>query len=120
MCVTSQLLKKEPSVLGIRNVRKGMEVMAIHNRDPLLNRLANALGRPRKTQEVERPQYSVQPQYEVLQTTTPDELVDVLEKQCEVIHTNFVKTTTAALTTTLRSCLSRSEERRVGKEWRYR
>jgi len=87
--------------------------MAIHNRDPFLDRLANALGRPRKTQGVERPTYSVQPQYKVLQDTTPDELVDVLEKQCEVIHTDFVKTTKADLTATLKSCLATHEGQEI-------
>ncbi|MGY0691464.1 LutC/YkgG family protein [Virgibacillus sp. FSP13] len=66
--------------------------MTIQNRDSFLGNLATQLGRKRKTATVERPNWSVGPQHRVLKNATPDELVDVLEKQCEEIHTDFVHT----------------------------
>ncbi|WP_077358531.1 LutC/YkgG family protein [Virgibacillus halodenitrificans] len=71
--------------------------MAIQNRDRFLNKLANNLGRPRRTEGVKRPEWSVQPQWQVLDGYSQDELVDVLEKQCKAIHTDFKLTTIAGL-----------------------
>ncbi|MBD1221026.1 LutC/YkgG family protein [Virgibacillus halodenitrificans] len=75
--------------------------MAIQNRDRFLNKLANNLGRPRRTEGVKRPEWSVQPQWQVLEGCSQDELVDVLEKQCKAIHTDFKRTTIAELPQTV-------------------
>ncbi len=69
----------------------------VQNRDSFLNNIAKNLGRERKTANVVRPNWKHQPQWKVLQNKSVDELVDVLEKQCKNIHTNFVRTTKASL-----------------------
>lgn len=74
--------------------------MTIYNRENFLNNIADNLGRPVRKQ-VERPVWKFQPQHEVLKDATPDELVEVLKKQCQNIHTSFVSTTTEQLATTL-------------------
>ncbi|WML51824.1 lactate utilization protein C [Neobacillus sp. PS3-12] len=63
----------------------------IQNRDQFLNTISKRLGRPRLT-AVEPPKWKFQPQYEVFKDTTQDELVDILEDMCDVIHTKFYKT----------------------------
>lgn len=67
--------------------------MNIQNRDRFLDNIAKNLGRPRQTDKVERPNWTVQPQWEILKNDTQDELIHVLKKQCEAIHTEFRKTT---------------------------
>ncbi|MUK87567.1 lactate utilization protein C [Ornithinibacillus sp. L9] len=66
--------------------------MGIQNRESFLNNVAENLGRERRTQDVKRPEWSVNPQWDVYRDFSQDELVDVLEKQCEVIHTDFKRT----------------------------
>lgn len=63
--------------------------MTIHNRDSFLDKVANRLGRSRRTDGVERPQWPVQPQDDVFAGKSQEELIDVLKKQCEAIHTTF-------------------------------
>lgn len=66
--------------------------MTIQNRESFLDNLASNLGRARRTEGVERPVWSVRPQFEVLKGLSQDDLVDVLEQQCELIHTVFKQT----------------------------
>lgn len=66
--------------------------MTIQNRDCFLDNLANRLGRPRLTEGVERPTWRFNPQWEVYAGYSQDQLVDVLEKQCKKIHTDFKRT----------------------------
>lgn len=66
--------------------------MRIQNRESFLNSVADRLNRPRRTQGVERPTWSVYPQYEVFKDATGAEMVGILEKQCEAIHTDFIQT----------------------------
>ena len=75
--------------------------MDIDNRNNFLNNLARNLGRSRRTKDVERPKWSLSPQWDVYKDYTQDELVDVLAEQCKVIHTNFKRTTFAKLPTVL-------------------
>ncbi|MFC7319768.1 LutC/YkgG family protein [Halobacillus campisalis] len=86
--------------------------MTIHHRESFLEGLADQLGRPRKT-TVEPPAYSVKPQERVLAGASPDELVDVLEKQCEFIHTSFEKATVETLPQTIRAILNGNDVTRV-------
>lgn len=79
--------------------------MTIQNRDAFLGKLANSLGRPRITEGVVRPKWSLNPQWEVYAGYSKDELVDVLEKQCEVIHTKFKRTDKAGLSKTLKEVI---------------
>ncbi|WP_077329198.1 LutC/YkgG family protein [Virgibacillus siamensis] len=79
--------------------------MTIQNRESFLDNLAAKMGRARRKEGVERPEWSVRPQDKVLPDATPDELVDVLEKHCEVIHTNFKRTDRDGLLTVLRETI---------------
>lgn len=73
----------------------------IQNRDAFLNKIAGRLGRARITTPVERPKWKFNPQDEVMKNATRDELVEVLKKQCEEIHTNFYMTDTKGLAAVL-------------------
>ncbi|MEI3604141.1 lactate utilization protein C [Pseudogracilibacillus sp. SE30717A] len=73
----------------------------IQNREEFLNRIANQLNRPRQKNQVIKPVWKNQPQWEVMNHFTKDELVDVLEEQCKVIHTTFKKTSKENLPTIL-------------------
>lgn len=64
----------------------------IHNRDKFLNQIAARLARPRITSLVEQPQWKFQPQHEVLQHASLEELLDVLTEQCNKIHTRLYTT----------------------------
>ncbi|MYL32091.1 lactate utilization protein C [Pontibacillus yanchengensis] len=71
--------------------------MSIQNRDSFLQNVANNLGRPRRTEQVERPSFTVAPQWEVFKEHTQDELTDELEAHCNVIHTTCKRTTVSEL-----------------------
>lgn len=68
----------------------------IHNRDSFLSTVAEKLGRERR-KTVTKPQWTTTPQYDVLKDASQDELVEVLKKHCEVIHTQFIETNIAEL-----------------------
>src|SRR5699024_6871548 len=63
--------------------------MTIQNRDAFLENVASHLGRNRRTEGVERPKWSIQPQFDVFKDHSQDELVDELESICDVIHTDM-------------------------------
>lgn len=65
----------------------------IQNRDSFLKNIASRLGKDQARQTLERPVWKYQPQDKVFPNATSDELVDILKKQCENIHTTFVETT---------------------------
>lgn len=79
--------------------------MTILNRDSFLDNVAENLGRPRREGMVIRPNWSVSPQWEVLRDLSQDELVDVLEKQCQEIHTTFIRTDRIGLDKVLREII---------------
>ena len=87
--------------------------MTIQNRDRFLDNLAKNLGRPRLTAEVERPKWSLSPQWGVFDGFSQDELIDVLEKQCAVIHTNFKRTNFNGLPETLKSSIRAHDGKKV-------
>lgn len=72
----------------------------IHNRSSFLDNLAKNLGRERRS-EVVKPQWQHNPQWEVYKGYSQDELVGVLKKQCELIHTEVHETVTAELSTVI-------------------
>ncbi|WML28790.1 lactate utilization protein C [Neobacillus sp. OS1-32] len=72
-------------------------VGTIQNRDQFLNQIANRLNRPRITIPLERPNWKYQPQYEVFKDTSQDELLEILKKQCKIIHTKIFTTDLAGL-----------------------
>lgn len=78
----------------------------IHQRDAFLAKIANQLGREKVAKNVQRPQWRYQPQDAVLKDASPDELLDVLKKQCAIINTDIAVTTKDQLPETLRQTLS--------------
>ncbi|MEN1967192.1 lactate utilization protein C [Lentibacillus sp. N15] len=87
--------------------------MTIQRRDSFLDNLAAQLGRKRKTEGVERPDWSIKPQYQVLKDATQDELVGVLEKQCEEIHTDFVRTDKKGLADVLQEAVEKYQAKSI-------
>ncbi|QBQ07160.1 lactate utilization protein C [Sporosarcina pasteurii] len=87
--------------------------MDIDNRNHFLNNLARNLDRPRRMESVERPKWSLRPQLELYKDYTHDELVDVLEGQCKVIHTNFKRTTFTELSTVLTETIQGHDGKRI-------
>ncbi|WP_212934725.1 LutC/YkgG family protein [Bacillus hominis] len=81
--------------------------MAIQNRDEFLLQLSEKLGRKRP-EAVEKPKWSVSPQWTVFEGLTQDELVLKLIEHCEVIHTEVKRTTKENLVETFQSLI---------KEW---
>lgn len=73
----------------------------IHNKDPFLDHVAKSLGRKRQEGKVEKPNWMIQPQLNVLVGSSQDELVDVLKAQCKNIHTDFYQTIQEELADTL-------------------
>lgn len=64
----------------------------IQNRNAFLEKVANSLGRSRRTNGVTVPEWKHRPQDEVLSEATTDELIEVLKNQCLKIHTSLVMT----------------------------
>lgn len=87
--------------------------MTIQNRDSFLDNLADTLGRPRRITGVERPKWSLSPQWEVFDGFSQDELVDVLEQQCKVIHTNFKRTNFEGLSEMLKATIKAHDGQKV-------
>lgn len=79
--------------------------MTIENREPFLNKLASRLGRERRTEGVQRPKWSVTPQYEVFKGMSQDELSDTFENHCTVIHTEVKRTDRAGLASVLQETI---------------
>lgn len=87
--------------------------MGIQNRETFLNNLADRLNRPRRIQGIERPTWSVYPQYEVFKELTTDELVEVLENQCEAIHTDFIQTDQQNLPKVLEETIKKYDGKKI-------
>ncbi|MDV6378354.1 lactate utilization protein C [Sporosarcina sp. GW1-11] len=68
----------------------------IQNRERFLAEIATRLGREPKVR-VEKPVWKHQPQRAVLKDASAEELLDVLRKQCQQIHTDVVETTLSNL-----------------------
>ncbi|WP_117170038.1 LutC/YkgG family protein [Paraliobacillus sediminis] len=69
----------------------------IKNREAFLDKIAKNLDRERITHEVKRPRWKQQVQWRVLAEQTQEQLVTILERQCDFIHTDLVKTTESNL-----------------------
>lgn len=80
----------------------------VFNRDAFLNTVAEKLNRPRKM-NVTKPAWTTTPQFDVLKDATQDELVEVLKKHCEVIHTQFIETSLDELTQQIRRVFKQYE-----------
>lgn len=85
----------------------------IQNREGFLNHLAEKLGRSRRKDGVVRPDWQYQPQWDALAGYTVDELVDILEKQCQTIHTDFIRTDSHHLNSVLLDVIKQYEGKTV-------
>lgn len=83
--------------------------MTVYNRDNFLENVAANLGRPRQTSDIDRPNWSVSPQWHVYKNATQEELVTVLEEQCKKIYTAFKRTTVNELPTVLKETIQAYE-----------
>lgn len=89
-----------------------MAIGQIYNRDKFLQRISAKLNRP-KPETLERPSWSYAPQHEVLKDLSQDELVDVLIKQCELIHTEAYQTTSDELPATLQDIIQKESAKSI-------
>lgn len=89
-----------------------MTIGQIYNREKFLQRITTKLNRP-KPEKLERPSWSYAPQHEVLKNLSQDELVDVLAKQCEQIHTEVYKTTNESLAVTLQEIVKKESAKSI-------
>ncbi|MGM7722658.1 LutC/YkgG family protein [Metabacillus sp. Hm71] len=80
----------------------------IYHRESFLNTVAAKLGRRRKS-TVTKPEWKTTPQYDVLKDASQDDLVTVLKKHCDVIHTQFIETNSNDLTKNLRKVFEQYE-----------
>lgn len=87
--------------------------MPVYQRDRFLDTVAKKLGRERRTTGVARPRWDYGPQYEVFKGYTSDELVEVLIKQCDVIHTRVEQVQSAKLADALMDILDSYHAKRV-------
>src|SRR5699024_2971492 len=70
-----------------------------------LDHVASNLGRNRRSEGVERPNWSVQPQYDIFAGLSKDELVIEFEHACEEIQTVYKRITLDKLNDTLTEVL---------------
>lgn len=77
------------------------------------NRWRQQLGRPPLTEDVERPTWSFNPQWEVYAGYSQEQLVGVLEKQCKRIHTDFKRTDKKGLSKLLKEVIASYDWRKV-------
>lgn len=75
-----------------------MTTGTIKNKDKFLNKIANRLGRERRTDSVELPEWSKRPQYEVFKGYSQDELMEEFINHCKNIHTTVKVTKEEGLT----------------------
>ncbi|WP_299087222.1 lactate utilization protein C [uncultured Metabacillus sp.] len=80
----------------------------IYHRESFLYTVAAKLGRGRKS-TVTKPEWKTTPQYDVLKDASQDDLVTVLKKHCDVIHTQFIETNSNDLTKNLRKVFEQYE-----------
>ncbi len=74
----------------------------IQNRDAFLSKIAERLGREKRIDGVERPNWGYSPQDAVLKEANEDELLEALKTQCTKIHTDLIETSAEALPETLK------------------
>lgn len=89
-----------------------MTIGTIQNKERFLDRLSAKLNRPRP-EKLQLPEWSCAPQLRALAEKTADELVDVLTRQCEAIHTEAVRTTRNKLSGTIEQFLLGQGHQRI-------
>jgi L-lactate dehydrogenase complex protein LldG len=86
-----------------------MQTGQTYNKESFLENVAAKLGRERRTEPVVKPTWKRSPQLEVLKEASQDELVRVLKKQCEVIHTDVYEVSTSDLQDQIKFILEKYE-----------
>ncbi|MBM7704776.1 LutC/YkgG family protein [Metabacillus iocasae] len=79
-----------------------MAIGTVHNRDRFLNNISKRLGRERRKEGVTRPEWKHQPQHDVYQGYSLNQLKEQLQDHCTRIHTDYVETTSVDLVSTLK------------------
>ncbi|MFC4404441.1 LutC/YkgG family protein [Gracilibacillus xinjiangensis] len=85
----------------------------ILNRDRFLTNIRSKIGGLSADQPVEKPVWTVSPQKKVLRDFTKDQLVGILEAQCDQIHTDFFQTTSQQLVKVLDDVLKKYEAKSI-------
>lgn len=87
--------------------------MTIVNRDSFLNNVAEQLGRSRRSEGVERPEWSLSPQWKVCEGYSTEKLVEVFKEQCDSIHTDFIRVGKDEVTAAIKETLDRYEAKSI-------
>jgi L-lactate dehydrogenase complex protein LldG len=85
----------------------------IHNKEAFLDNVAKKLGRSRRSTGVTRPQWKHQPQREIFNTYSRDDLVNALKMQCENIHTDVIEATIESLPQAIAAVVSNYKAKSV-------
>ncbi|MFD1708867.1 lactate utilization protein C [Siminovitchia sediminis] len=91
------------------NTKSGDARGKIANREGFLDRLAKSLGRERIVEKPIRPEEKLKPQWDVFSDLSPDELVEVLKSQCQLVHTEVIETDKAQLGAAMKEALDRNQ-----------
>ncbi|MFC0561855.1 LutC/YkgG family protein [Halalkalibacter alkalisediminis] len=86
---------------------------SVLNQEAFLNNIASSLGRDRRKENVVRPTWKKQPQYNVYKGESQDQLVERLKEQCQRIHTSFEMTKAESLPQVLEEVISIFEGERI-------
>lgn len=78
----------------------------IQNRESFIRQLSSRLQRTDVPEHVERPKWRYTPQHKTLQNLSQDELLAVLQKQCNRINTNCIVTSSADLVSTMEKVIT--------------
>jgi L-lactate dehydrogenase complex protein LldG len=87
--------------------------MAIYNREEFLSRIAEKLGREQKIEPVDRPTWTKAPHLELYRNFSIDDLVNMFETQCNVIHTHYKQTSVAELPHVLQECFDEVNAQKI-------
>ncbi len=85
----------------------------ITNRGKFLKNIRGKIGGISPDKPVEKPDWTVNPQRRVMEDFDQDQLVEVLEKQCHHIHTDFFLTNSESLQETLDQVLASYQTRSI-------
>ncbi len=84
----------------------------VTNKESFLDHIAQKLNRPRG-QAIKKPDWNYKPQLNVLQNANQDDLAEVLKKQCEVIHTDYIEASADEVAETMEKILKTNQLRSV-------
>jgi L-lactate dehydrogenase complex protein LldG len=78
----------------------------IHHRDDFLQRIANQLGRERRTSNVTRPRWKHDVNWDVMKDYTEEQLLEVFKHHCDTIHTTVIETAKEQLAAMIKRIVS--------------